>query len=103
MIVFARFLPVVRSVAPVLAGAGKMHYPAFLFYNVIGGFIWAVGLTMLGFFLGSTIPNVDRYLIPLVLLIMTMSVSPGIVALARNPDARKQIKMLAMSVLRRGK
>src|SRR3989338_830213 len=64
-IVLARFLPVVRTFAPILAGMGKMRYRTFLLYNFIGALIWAVGVTLLGFYLGNVIPNVERYLIPL--------------------------------------
>jgi membrane-associated protein len=52
-IVLARFVPVVRTFAPVVAGVGKMHYRTFVSFNVIGGFLWAVGVTTLGYFLGK--------------------------------------------------
>ena len=58
-IVLARFVPVVRTFAPIVAGVGRMHYRTFVFYNVIGGFLWAVGITTLGYILGETVP-VDR-------------------------------------------
>ncbi len=75
-IVLARFLPVIRTFAPILAGVGKMYYPTFLFYNVLGGAFWAIGVTVLGHYLGSVIPNVDRYLIPIVLVIIILSILP---------------------------
>ena len=75
-IVLARFLPVVRTFVPILAGAGAMSYRKFLFYNIFGGLLWAVGLTTLGYYLGSFIPDVDKYLLPIVLLIILLSVLP---------------------------
>jgi membrane-associated protein len=77
-IILARFIPVIRTIAPIMAGVGSMHYSTFFFYNIIGGACWAVGLPLLGFFLGSTIPNVDRYLIPIVLVIIIVSALPTI-------------------------
>ena len=77
-IVIARFVPVVRTFAPILAGIAKMDYKNFVFYNIIGGFLWAVGVTVLGFYLGSTIPNIDHYLVPIILVIVATSILPGI-------------------------
>ena len=76
-IILARFVPIVRTFAPILAGVGKMHYPTFLAYNLIGGCIWAIGMTVGGFFLGRLIPNVDRYLLPIVLVIIVVSMLPA--------------------------
>jgi len=78
VLVLARFLPVVRSLAPILAGVGKMKYSIFLFYNLLGAFIWSVGITSLGYYLGQIIPDVDRYLLPLILLIVLVSIVPPI-------------------------
>lgn len=75
-IVLSRFMPVVRTFAPIVAGVGKMHYRTFLVYNVIGGALWSLGLTALGYFLGSMIPNVDRYLLPIVGAIVLLSITP---------------------------
>lgn len=90
-LVLARFLPVVRTFAPILAGVGKMKYSTFFFYNVLGGALWAVGLSWLGYFLGSTIPNVDRYLIPIILIIIFLSVLPTAIHIIKNREyTRKQ-------------
>jgi membrane-associated protein len=77
-IILARFLPVVRTFAPIVAGIGKMHYPTFLKYNLVGGLVWTFGLTSLGFLLGNSIPNVDRYLLPITLVIVVISVVPSL-------------------------
>lgn len=77
-IILARFVPVVRTFTPILAGVGTMKYRIFIAYNIIGGILWTCGLTLLGYFLGSWIPNVDKYLLPIILLIIFLSISPGI-------------------------
>ncbi|QQG45750.1 MAG: VTT domain-containing protein [Candidatus Sungiibacteriota bacterium] len=83
-IILARFMPLVRTFAPILAGVGEMRYRTFLFYNIIGGFFWAVGLTLLGFYLGSVMPEVDRYLLPIIGFIVFLSVLPAIIHLVRG-------------------
>lgn len=75
-IILARFVPIVRTFAPILAGVGQMRYRTFVSYNVIGGILWSTLLVFLGFLLGSVIPNVDRYLLPIVLLIIAVSFVP---------------------------
>ena len=85
-IVLARFLPVIRTFAPILAGVGRMRYSTFLFYNVIGAVLWAIGLTFLGFYLGNAIPNIDRYLVPIVLVIVIISSLPTLLHLVRHRE-----------------
>ena len=75
-VVLARFVPVVRTIAPILAGVGTMKYPRFLSYNAIGGFAWGAGMVSLGYFLGSIIPNSDKYVLPLSLVIIVISFLP---------------------------
>ncbi|MFM7469991.1 MAG: DedA family protein [Nodosilinea sp.] len=87
-IVLARFLPIIRTFAPITAGIGKMHYPTFLTYNLVGGLLWTVGLTLGGFFLGSLIPDVDRYLLPIVGLIVVISLIPPLLHLWRERPRR---------------
>lgn len=77
-IVLARFLPIIRTFAPILAGVGRMRYSDFLFYNFLGAVLWAIGLTSLGFYLGNLIPNAERYLVPLVLAIIIISSIPSL-------------------------
>lgn len=85
-IVLARFVPIVRTFAPILAGVGKMHYPTFLFYNVVGGILWSTLLIFLGFSLGAILPEPDRYLMPLIAVIVALSFLP----LAREMRAERQ-------------
>lgn len=75
-IIIARFIPIVRTFTPILAGVGKMRYATFLSFNIIGAGLWALGLTYLGYFLGSVIPGIDQYLLPIILAIIIISVLP---------------------------
>ena len=90
-IILARFLPGVRTFAPILAGVGKMDYSTFFSYNIIGGLIWAVGLPLIGYFLGNTVPNIDKYLIPIVLLIIFLSTTPTLYHILKDPTDRQKI------------
>ncbi|KKS79226.1 MAG: Protein DedA (Protein DSG-1) [Parcubacteria group bacterium GW2011_GWD2_43_10] len=89
-IILARFLPGIRTLAPILAGVGEMHYPTFLLYNVTGGLFWAVGLTALGYYLGNAIPGIDKYLLPVLLFIIIVSVLPSIWKLLVSREQRRQ-------------
>jgi membrane-associated protein len=75
-IVLARFVPVVRTFAPIVAGVGSMQYRTFVTFNVVGGLLWAVGVTTLGYLLGETIPDIDKYLLPVIAVIVLLSVLP---------------------------
>lgn len=75
-IVLARFIPIIRTFAPIIAGVGKMNYRTFLVYNIFGGFLWTVSLTLGGYYLGQLIPNVDKYLLPIIAGIVFISVLP---------------------------
>lgn len=85
-IVLARFIPIVRTFAPVVAGAGSMPYRTFVRFNVIGGLLWGVGVTMLGFWLGAAI-DIDKYLYPVIGVIIVLSVLPVFLEIRK---ARKQ-------------
>lgn len=94
-IVLARFTPVVRSFAPILAGVSKMDYKTFALYNIMGGIGWITSLTSLGYFLGKTIPNIDHYILPIIALIILVSISPA--ALGYMKAAKNQKKRVAES------
>ena len=90
-IILARFIPIVRTFAPIVAGVGTMHYRTFLTYNLIGGFLWAVGLTVSGYFLGNIIPDVDKYLLPIILLIVVLSMAPTVWHIMHDDESRNQL------------
>jgi membrane-associated protein len=75
-IIIARFLPFFRTVVPIFAGVGRMHYPSFVFFNILGACIWGVSITLLGFYLGTMIPNIDHYILP-VLAVVVLITSTG--------------------------
>jgi membrane-associated protein len=75
-IVLARFVPVVRTFAPIVAGVGRMHYQTFVTYNVLGALLWAVGVTSLGYALGSAVPDIDKYLLPVIAVVIFVSLIP---------------------------
>jgi len=75
-VVLARFVPVVRTFAPIVAGIAGMKYRHFLLYNVVGGILWAAGVTFAGYYLGTRIPGIERYLTPIVLVIVVVTSIP---------------------------
>ena len=84
-IVLARFVPFVRSFAPILAGIGQMPYRKFLGYNIFGGLLWVLSLGLLGFYLGSTVPNIDRIILPIIGVIVVVSILLVLVSFLRRP------------------
>ena len=75
-IVLARFIPIIRTFAPVVAGVGRMEYRKFLAYNVLGGIGWVVGLTWAGYLLGRTIPDIGRYIHIVIGIVIVLSLIP---------------------------
>lgn len=102
-ILLARFLPVVRTFAPIVAGVGKMKYATFLIYNLVGGFLWAVGVTLAGYFLGSAIPDIDKYLLPIIVLIIIISIAPTAYHILKDPHSRQQLRSGLKQVFNRQK
>lgn len=76
-IVLARFVPAVRTFAPIAAGIAEMEYRRFFAFNLLGGLLWGVGMTTAGYLLGRTIPNADAYVIPVVAIIIVVSLIPA--------------------------
>ena len=87
-VVLARFVPVVRTVLNPLAGALEVPVRVFTVWQVVGGLVWTIGLVLGGYALGSSIPNVDRYLLPLVALVVIASLTPLAIE-ARRARARR--------------
>jgi membrane-associated protein len=101
-LVLARFIPVVRVFAPIVAGIGLMDYRKFLFFNLLGGALWAYGVTWLGYWLGASIPNIDRYILPLTLLIIVVSVWPALAHLWSDPETRESVRTRLRRLTGRG-
>ncbi|MCX5208087.1 DedA family protein [Kitasatospora sp. NBC_00240] len=83
-VVLARFVPVVRTVLNPLAGALGVGARTFTLWQVVGGLVWTFGLVLAGFGLGSSVPNVDRYLLPIVALVVAVSLLPLALELLRS-------------------
>ena len=77
-IVLARFIPIIRTFAPIIAGIAEMDYKTFLRYNFIGGLLWGVGVTAAGYYLGKIIPDAEHYLLPIIIVIVIVSVIPAL-------------------------
>ncbi len=100
-IIIARFVPIVRTFVPTLAGVGKMTYWKFITYNVVGGVLWAVGLTMLGYYLGRVVPDVEKYILPAIILIILLSISPYIKKFLTDKNLRHETYRFIKESLRR--
>jgi membrane-associated protein len=87
-IVIARFVPIIRTFAPVVAGVGQMEYRRFLFYNVAGGVGWVTSMTWAGYFLGRAIPNIGDYVHLVVVIVIVLSVIPIVVEIVRERRRR---------------
>ncbi len=77
-IIFARFIPIVRTFAPILAGVAAMEYKVFFRYNLIGAVIWTWGILGLAYILGNVIPNIEKFLTPIIIIILVLSFVPAI-------------------------
>jgi len=91
-IIIARFVPIVRTFAPLVAGASNMDYKRFLSFNVIGAFLWAAGVTYIGYGLGSVFESagieIDHVLLPIIALIILISVLPPAIHIFKDKKTR---------------
>jgi membrane-associated protein len=83
-IIIARFVPIIRTFAPVIAGVAQMDYRRFVGFNVIGGCLWVWGMCLLGYTLGTAIPDIDRHIHVVIAVVIFLSLVPGIVELVRS-------------------
>lgn len=98
-IIIARFMPLIRTFAPIVAGMADMRYSQFILYNVTGGFLWAVGLTLAGYYLGSIVP--EKYFDLIVFLVIIVSVSPGFYHALKTKERRHQLFSVLYSVIKK--
>ena len=92
-IIMARFIPIVRTFSSVVAGVGNMPRKKFFIYNVAGAVLWCVSITLLGYWLGSKIPDIDKYLLPVILIATVFTFSPPLIHVWRDKRKAKQKKM----------
>ncbi|OLV17619.1 DedA family protein [Deinococcus marmoris] len=75
-VILARFVPIVRTLVPTLAGVSRMPFLLYTLYNIIGALLWGVGLTALSYYLGQLIPDLDKYILLIVAVVLVVSVIP---------------------------
>lgn len=88
-VVLARFMPIIRTFAPLVAGVGKMDYRTFLTFSVLGGTAWIWSMLMLGYFLGSRVPGVAKHIELVIIAVIFLSILPGIISWWRQPEHRR--------------
>ncbi|MDB5165784.1 MAG: conserved rane protein of unknown function [Candidatus Saccharibacteria bacterium] len=94
-IILARFMPIIRTFAPIVAGTAQMSYIRFLMFNIIGALIWAAGVTYLGYWLGSVFERmgieIDQILLPLIAVVVLLSILPPVIHLLRDKKQRQAL------------
>jgi membrane-associated protein len=93
-VILARFVPIVRTLSPPLAGMGHMHYGKFMAYNIIGALLWVPSIVLIGFWVGQKIGehiNIDHYILPVALVAMIITFGGSFAHLLRDADTRQKI------------
>ena len=88
-IILARFMPLVRTFVPVVAGIAQMPYRRFATYNIVGGASWVLSMTLIGFGLGNSIPNLDRHIEKVIVVVVLVSLVPGLVEYLKSRRRRR--------------
>jgi membrane-associated protein len=96
-IVIARFVPIVRTFAPPVAGAARMDYRRFVLYNIFGGLLWVLSTVLLGYFLGSSIPNVEKHIHIVIAIVVFVSILPAVFEALRQRNRKSAEVELAKS------
>jgi membrane-associated protein len=86
-IVLARFMPIVRTFVPVVAGAARMDYRRFQIFNVVGGVLWVCGMLMIGYGLGRYIPGIEKHIDKVIILVIAVSLAPALISAWRRKHA----------------
>jgi membrane-associated protein len=89
-IIIARFMPIIRTFAPTVAGIAQMQYRKFAQYNIIGGIAWVLSMTLLGFYLGRAIPGIENHIDKVIIIIVFLSISPGIYKYLKHKFTKKK-------------
>lgn len=87
-IVLARFLPIVRTFVPVVAGAARMDYKRYTFFNVIGAAAWVLSMTLIGYALGTSVPNLEKHIEKVAIIVIAVSLLPGFIGWMRHRRAK---------------
>jgi len=89
-IVLARFMPIIRTFAPLVAGVARMSYRTFLTYSVLGGTVWIWSMLFIGYFLGRMVPGIDKHIEKVIIVVIFLSILPGIISWLRERKIAKQ-------------
>ena len=90
-IIIARFMPIVRTFAPVVAGAAEMTYRNFAIYNIIGGLLWVLSMTLTGYFLGAVVPDIEKQIHKVVAVVIFLSLLPPGIAWLKGKMSQKKL------------
>jgi membrane-associated protein len=99
-IILARFLPIIRTFAPIVAGVSEMNFGVFVLYSAIGAIFWAIGVPVAGFYLGRYIPNIDKYIVPVILLAIAIPLLSSFYEMVKTKERRER---LIATILRKKK
>lgn len=88
-IIIARFMPIIRTFAPTVAGIAKMKYAKFAQFNIFGGILWVLSMTLLGFYLGRLIPGIEKHIDKVIIAIVFLSILPGIIKYLKHKFSKK--------------
>ena len=102
-IVLARFVPIVRTFAPIVAGASKMHYNTFLLFNIVGGALWAAIFTYLGYFAGAILTKAGVNIEVTAIIIILISVAPMVIHALKQKSTRDKLKYQLSVLFSKGK
>jgi membrane-associated protein len=88
--VITRFMPILRTFAPVVAGVGVMDYSRFLYYNIVGAVAWIVGMTLIGFYLARLIPGIDKHIEKVIIAVVFISLLPAIIKYLKHKLGKRK-------------
>jgi membrane-associated protein len=87
--IITRFMPILRTFAPIVGGIGQMDKKKFTMYNIVGAVLWIISMTLIGYFLGRTIPNIDKHIEKVIIIVVFLSLLPAIIKYIRSRFASK--------------
>ena len=90
-LILTRFIPFLRTFAPIVAGIGQMKYSRFIYYNILSGVLWVLSMTLIGYFLGRSIPNIDKHIEWVIAIVVFLSILPGIIKYLKHRFSKKII------------
>jgi membrane-associated protein len=90
-IVIARFMPIIRTFAPTVAGIAQMQYLKFAQYNVFGGFLWVISMTLIGYYLGRLIQGIENHIDKVIIIVVFLSILPGIIKFLKHKMQKRKV------------